>query len=83
MWIRDTGCYICVTDEYTGTPLARTMATCSYIPRNIGSYVTRLTEEYIGFLYNLSFGCLLGWGANKIGHITENYATQQQYIVFT
>jgi hypothetical protein len=38
------------------------------------TYISRLTEEYIDFLYNSCFGCLPGWGASKTGHTTDLYS---------
>jgi hypothetical protein len=51
---------------------------CPYIPR-LCPYITRLTEEYICFLYNPCFGCLPRWGASKIGHTTYLYSNKYSF----
>jgi hypothetical protein len=43
---------------------------------HIGSYVHRLTEEDIGFLYNPYFGYLSGWGASKTSYTTDLYSNR-------
>jgi hypothetical protein len=42
-------------------------------------YIPRLTEEYIGFLYNLCFGYLPGWAASKAGHIYSKQTAKRAW----
>jgi hypothetical protein len=66
-----------ITDEYTGRLAPpRTVA--------IDLYVSRLTDEYISFLYKPCFIYLPGWGASKTGYSKDNtLSTQSKNPVFT